>query len=132
MKKIKRFHRDVYFPPWSEDSLAEFLSKVSEAGYVTFSAHALKRTSECVDEYGKSFLRALLKSVKRGSLNIGQVFEFYSVEETVKKACFRQSVEEISVDFVLVISQDATVITVFAINRDDNHDTLDAGLYESG
>lgn len=117
---------------WYEESLNEFLAKVWETGYITFSAHALKRVVECVQEHGMVMLRFLLKCVKRNSLNISEVFEFYSVEQTVKKACFRCSAEELPVDLVLVISQDATVITVFVVNRGDNHDTLDRDLYEIG
>lgn len=129
-KKVKRFHRGVYFPEWTEESLDSFLQEVLQTGYITFSAHALKRTVEYTDEHGKSFLRFLLKCVKRNALSIQNVFEFYSVEEYIKKVCFRCSTEELPVDLVLVISRDATVITVFVVNRGDNHETMDKTLYE--
>lgn len=129
-KRVKRFHRDINFPDWTQNSLEEYLQEISQNGYITFSAHAVEGVVEYTQEYGRNLLRFILRSVKRNSLNLLDVFEFYATDMKVKKACFRCSSEKIPVDVVLVISRDATVITVYVANKGDNHATLDRNLYE--
>jgi hypothetical protein len=128
--KVNRYHRELYFPPWAEDSLKVYVKSLEERGGVMFSVHALQKVIAYSFEYGKQLLKYLLKSIKTTSFKTTDIFEFYSVDEVVQKACLRFSFEEFPVDLVLVISVDGTVITVFTIHKGDFHGTLDASLYE--
>ncbi len=107
----------------------EFLSKISEGSGLSFSVHALTRVMEYSEEYGKVLFRFLIKSIKKDSLNIEDIFEFYSSGEEVKRAVFRCLPEELSVDLILVISRDSTIITVFVTKKGDNHDNMNKNLY---
>lgn len=129
-KRIKRYHRDIMFPEWTGESLEDYLSEIAQSGYITFSSHAVQNIVEYTDEFGKNLLRFVLRSIKRNALNPGNVFEFYASDTRIKKACFRCYSDSLPVDVVLVISRDATVITVFVANKGDFHATLDHTLYE--
>ena len=129
-KRLKRFHRSVYFPAWSDESLLEYFKEVTGIGPLKFSLHALEKLSESVLEHGRAFLKAFLRIIRRNSLTLEGVFEFYAVDTVVKKACFRYALPDFPVDLVLVISADGVVITVFVVNKGDDHSTLDEKLYE--
>lgn len=130
MNKISRYHRSIFFPDWAEKSLEEFLINVSGTGSLKFSTHAVEKIVDCSFNYGRSFLEHLLKVVKKGSLNLDRVFEFYSTETRIKKACFRYTLPRFPVDLILVISADGVIVTVFVTNKEDNHSTLNEKLYE--
>ena len=129
-KSLDRYHRDVYFPDWTNTSLKGFAKGVQTHGSISFSLHALIKIVEYMVEYGKRFVMFLVKTIRQGVLKTENVFEFYAEEDVIKKACFRISSSEIPVDIVLVISADGVVVTAFVINKGDNHTTLDEKMYE--
>jgi hypothetical protein len=131
-KKLSRFHEQVYFPSWADSSIKKFLEGLNSRSSVLFTLHSVERVALYNKRYGRKLLKFLAKSVKRGSFKSSQIFEFYSKNETIKKACFRLSFDGFPVDLVLVISADATIITIFPVNKDDFHDSLDLELYEKG
>jgi hypothetical protein len=65
------------------------------------------------------------------SLSVEDIFEFYWSPEarSIPKACFRISSEEISTDIILVISSNATIITLYTTNKNDTHRSMDKNLY---
>ena len=129
-KKQRRFHKNVYFPTWADENLTEFTAKIKKQKSLVFSIHALEKTVGYSFEYGRKFLKYLMKSVRRTSLDISNIFEFYSTYGTVQKCCFRFSYEDFPVDIVLVISADGTVVTVFITNKKDFHTSMDDTPYE--
>lgn len=129
-KKLKRYHKDIFFPKNSEEMLDTYLEDMGECGSITFSLHSVEKIVDYCVLYGKNLLKYLLKSVRRDSINIDNVFEFYSSNGMVKKACFRYSFEEFPVDIILVISADAVVITVYVANKKDTHTSMNKALYE--
>lgn len=129
-KRLSRFHRDIFFPDWYENSLEEFLESLTRGGAITFSLHALEKSLEYSHEYGIRLKKYLSHIVKKDSLKSDNIFEFYSVEKIVKKACFRFSFEDFPVDLVVVISEDGIVITIYDTNKGDSHLTMDKKLYE--
>lgn len=131
-KKTKRFHREIFFPDWAEDSIEAFIETAWARNSITISTHALEKVIDYGFYYGKHFLKFLLKSVRKNSVDSSKVFEFYAVDHTIKRACFRFSFEEFSTDIVLVISLDGVIVTVYTTNRADSHKTLDTKLYEKG
>ena len=130
MKKLKRYHHSIYYPDWAESSLDAFVRNIRAENSIVFSIHSVDKIVSETLEYGRRLFKYLLKAVKRTSLEADTIFEFYAFREEVKKACFRFSFDAFPVDIILVISADGTVITMFTTNKDDNHSTLDASLYE--
>jgi hypothetical protein len=129
-KGLKRYHKDVYFPDWASTSLKGFAKGVQIHGSIAFSLHALEKVVDYGTEYGKKFVKFLVKTIRQGILKTDNVFEFYAEDTGIKKACFRISSSEVPVDLVLVISADGVVVTAFVINKGDNHTTLDEKMYE--
>ncbi len=126
-KNMKRYHRQIYFPEWAEESIQKYLKKVLSNTPITYSLHAVDKITEFCWVSGKSFVMDSLRNV---SLQEDKIFEFYASGEEIKKACFRFSAEDFPVDFILVVSEDGVVITLYVINQGDNHSTLNKNLYE--
>lgn len=131
-KKLNRYHRDIYFPNWHEKALTKFIENIVANGSITFSIHALEKYTEYCYNYGRNLFKHLVKSVKKSSLDISNIFEFYAKEDYVQKACFRYTFGEFPVDLILVISADGVVITMYDTKKGDSHTTMDRKLYEKG
>lgn len=129
-RKMKRYHKEVYFPPWAEKSLQSFVDSVRTHGSITFSLHAVEKTVEYTVEYGRRFSKFLAKIIRQDVLKTGTVFEFYATEEEIRKVCYRVSSPSSPVDVAIVVSADGVIVTDFVINKDDTHHTLDENLYE--
>lgn len=129
-KKLKRYHRDVFFPDWMEESLGNFMEEVLTKGQVVFSVHSVDKIVSGVFEYGRLLQKYLLKSISRESLRSASPFEFYAIDREIRKVCFRFSYPSFPVDIVLVISVDGTVITLYTIHQGDNHETMNTSVYE--
>lgn len=128
--KVKRYHKDIFFPEWSEESIKIFLSTLRKKKSLSITVHCLGKVVEYCFEYGRQMLKYLLKSVRKSYLEPSAIFEFYAIEQEVTKICVRFSFESFPVDLVLVISADGTIITVFTTNKGDFHGSLDTSLYE--
>lgn len=129
-KRIKRYHRDIFFPPWYDPALEKFLATIRSTSAIVFSLHAVEKTIAYSFRFGQELQKYLMKIIRKQLLNSSNVFEFYAVDEEIRKACFRVSFEQFPVDLALVVSADGTVITVFVVNKHDNHNSLDKTLYE--
>lgn len=129
-RKLSRFHRDIFFPDWHGEALEQFLESLTKGGAITFSLHSLEKCVDYSHEYGIRLVKCIAQIVKKDSLSLENIFEFYSVEKRVKKACFRFSFEDFPVDLIVVISEDGVVITVYDTNREDSHLSMDKRLYE--
>lgn len=130
MKILKKYHRDIFFPEWSEESKAVFLKTLRRNGGVTISIHSMEKIVNYCFTYGRQMLKFLLKSMKRAGLDSASIFEFTADDRRITKACFRFSFQEFPVDLVLVISADGNIITVFTTNKGDNHDSMNTEIYE--
>ena len=129
-RRMKRYHKDVFFPGWADKSLIKFSEDVRSHGSISFSLHSLEKTTEYAFEYGRRFVKFLAKVVRADVFKVGNVFEFYAIDEEIKKACYRMNSVDSPVDLAIVISADGVVVTDFVISKADNHDTLDKSLYE--
>jgi hypothetical protein len=129
-KKLSRYHREVFFPEWTEESINIFFGKLKKNNGLCVSVHSMEKIVNYCFQYGRQMLKYLLKSIRRISFTSESIFEFYAVDAEIKKACLRFSFEEFPVDLVLVVSADGTVITVYVTNKGDKHDSLDIELYE--
>lgn len=132
MASIRRYHRDIYFPDWFQDSFAGYTRGLRERGPLSFSFHAVDKILEQCHSYGRILFKYLTKTCNKSSLDSDKVFEFYTVGKEIRKVCFRFSFDKSPVDIVLVISKEGNVVTVYTINKGDKHQTLDKSLYEKG
>lgn len=134
--RLKRFHKNIFFPEWSDRALKVYRDGLVKEGKITFSVHALEKLIIYTLDYGKVLSQALIDAIRKKSkngfefFNTKNVFEFYSVGETIKKACYRHSFGEIPVDLILVISSEGVVITAYVTGKNDKHTTLNKNLYE--
>src|SRR5574339_373240 len=93
-KNLRRYHRDVFFPDWSEESIDDFLEEVRKNGSVTFSMHALEKIMDATIKHGKNFFYNLVKSIRMNSLVKENIFEFRAIGQKIRKACFRIQSDE--------------------------------------
>lgn len=129
-KRIFRYHKDLLFPSFLEESFKVFYEKVYETGPLTFSAHSVYKLFEYVKEYGTFFLKKVDIILKAGPLERENLFEFYADKSgNIIKACFRYSIENLPIDIVFVVAENATIITVYTTDKGDSHEFLNKNLY---
>lgn len=131
-KKLKRYHKDIFFPKNSDEILSNYVDSITKNRAITFSLHSVEKIVDYCVLYGKNLLKYLIKAVKSNHISADKIFEFYSYGDTVKKACFRYSFEDFPVDIILVISSDSVLITVYITNKDDTHNSMNKSLYAKG
>jgi hypothetical protein len=123
---------NVYGPDWSEESILAFFAKIIKQRNVAITMHALDKILTDSFKYGQIYPKFLFKSLHPKNFAFCRVFEFYAVDEEVKKVCMRFSYPDLPVDIIVVISAEGTVITSFTVNKGDYHASLDKSLYEKG
>jgi hypothetical protein len=130
--KLKRYHRNIFFPEIAEESLDFYINSLMDSGPITFSYHSVDKIISSVSEYGIVLWKCFSRIISNKFLSKEKIFEFYcdKFNET-KKACFRFPLESFPVDLILVISNNGVVITVYLSNRDDNHDSINRNLYST-
>jgi hypothetical protein len=127
--KLRRFHIDVFYPEWSNDSILAFVEEVSKKQLI-LSYHAATKYRKLSRQY-KRMVMDLMENVNLKE-SINYIFEFYSDDRNqVKKACFRfpSNDEELS-DIILVISSTGKIVTIFLNKNFDPRISLDRNLYE--
>lgn len=132
MKKQDRFHKNVYFPEWWEESFATFKEGIYANGPLTFSAHGvIDKLIPYVGKYGTFVAEFLQKLLVSGPIEKDGLFEFYTDHKNTEiiKACLRYSIPNYPVDMVLVISNTCVIITVYMVDKDKTHQFLNKNLY---
>jgi hypothetical protein len=132
MTKMKRYHKDVFYPSWAEKSAQHFFDELSKKRTVVFSTHALAKILADSFKYGQNYSRFLFKSLDNAIFDFHSLFEFYAVDDNIRKGCLRFSHHGLPVDIIVVVSAEGVVITSFTINKDDTHASLNKNLYEKG
>lgn len=129
-RKLNRYHQDIYFPELFNESIEEFISGIIETGPMTFSLHSVDKLIISVNEYGMYLWKNFINIVRNNLLNKKNVFEYYTDKENnIKKACFRYAIKNLPIDLIIVVSDAGVIITVFPINSNDTHNTLNKNLY---
>lgn len=130
MKKLSRFHIDIYCPEWSRDAILDFCKLLSE-NKLKYSYHAVNKLRSMKREY-KLVVKDLIKNLDLGSeVNLDYIFEFYSnAQKEVKKVCYRFPIRELESDVILVISSTGKVVTIYLNGNFDRHHSLKEELYE--
>lgn len=128
--KLKRYHISIYVPEWGRKSVQEFCSKLVDEK-LEYSYHANQKLKRMSKKY-RLAVHNLIKSINiSDKILLDYVFEFYTNEENiVKKVCFRFPMLNLDIDFILVVSDKGTVVTVYLNGELDRHRSLKEGLYE--
>jgi hypothetical protein len=131
MSKIKRFHKNIYFPDNIEKYINDFVSTVNKNGPLTLSVHATEKLIDLTLDFGKSLFKDYVSIIRSNILVPNNIFEFYWYKSgEIVKACFRNSFRDFPVDIITVISNTGNIITVYSTRKNDQHSTMDVALYE--
>ncbi len=132
MKKLLRFHKDIFHPSWASISIIEFCVLLSQTK-LKYSYHAVNKLRNLKKQY-KSAIKYLVNTLDFTDENvINSLFEFSSNSKNqVRKASFRFSLPELDSDLILVISASSKIITLYLNGINDLHETLNQDLYEKG
>ena len=119
---MKRYHKKVYFPFGSITDLHKFTDKLNAMQW-RYTPHALDNL-----KYRAIDNRDILLFIKDLVLDFSDVFEFYTQDNEVIKACYRIYYND-DIDIILVISNDKKIITIYLNERNDLHYTLKENQY---
>ena len=122
---LKRYHIKVYFPESDKASLLSFTNRLNilEWRYTSHSLDNLK--------YRVGDIQSLLSYIKDLTLSYSQIFEYYKIDTSyILKACYRIAYKDF--DFILVLSEDKNIVTIYINSKDDKHDTLRKEIYCRG
>jgi hypothetical protein len=114
---IKRYHREVYFPPDIRDGLFKFTKTLNYKEW-KYTEHGLDRLS---DEPRSKQIKRLLNSLW---LDPEFIFEIYLGKSGIRKACFRLPFDE-KEDLIIVVTNNKELVTLYFNDVDDIHSTLD-------
>lgn len=128
MYKLDRYHVDVYVPPWGFDGIVSFLEETSKKELI-YSKHAKKKLRRISNGAVKEFMASFQLIPE---LAIDRIFEFYGHEDNVRKVCLRYNVDNTKYDLVYVISNTGKIVTIYVIDTNDEHLTLNRNLYIQG
>jgi hypothetical protein len=130
MSKLHRFHVDIFYPDWFEESLKGFIDKLSSKQLVC-SYHATKKYDSFSKEYQK-VIRDLLSTITINEELNKYIFEFAANDNNeIKKVCYRFPMSgELRCDIIFVVSSTGKLVTIFLNKNFDPHVSLDRSLYE--
>jgi hypothetical protein len=116
---MTRYHKKVYFPDIKE--LSALNDKLNSLNW-RYSVHALDNLKHrVINQY------ALLSYIKELKLNKDNIFEYYKEKNFISKVCYRINFCEY--DFILVLSANKEIITIYLNACEDEHETLNKNLY---
>lgn len=119
-----RYHKGVYFPEEDKENLINFTNKLNTLTW-GYSSHSLDNLKHRVIDTA-----SLLNFIKVLTLSYDQIFEYYKTNlGAILKACYR--IEYKNYDFILVLSADKNIVTIYVNSKNDKHETLNKSLYTS-
>jgi hypothetical protein len=122
---MDRYHIKTGFKESDKISLAQFTTTLNGLTY-KWTMHSLDNLKYRAIDSG-----ALLRYIKDTILKPEQIFEFYCFEfgaRNIAKVCYRIPWND-SLDVILVLDGEKTIITVYLNSRTDEHITLKESLY---
>jgi hypothetical protein len=72
-------------------------------------------------------LENLLRHIKNEVLNTEDIFEYYTTDGEIEKVCYRMSYDYY--DYILVVSKDKRIVTIYINSKDDTHEGLNKSVY---
>jgi len=116
---MQRYHKKIYFP--DKEKLVNFTNKLNSLNW-QYSKHCLENL-----QYRVINIQYLLEYIKTLKLNVNDIFEYYKENNNIVKACYRIAWKEF--DFILVLSNNKNIITIYINSKNDEHETLKKHLY---
>ena len=119
---MKRYHKSVYFPPSENQVLIKFIENINTLPW-SVSTHAFDNL-----KYRVVNLEAALRTIQEKLFGVDEVFEYYTDNSGIVKACFRFEWDGGN-DIIVVVGLWKRLITAYLNGKDDNHCTLNRSLY---
>ena len=118
---MERYHNKVHFPQEHLKDL-EILNKELNNKSWSFSSHCLENI-----KYRAIDMKNLLNYINQLSLNEKWIFEYYVENNEISKVCYRISYD--LYDFILVLSNQKKIVTIYVNSKNDMHETLRKEVY---
>ena len=119
---MKRYHRKIYFP--DIEKLKKLNSSFIGKSF-SYSRHAIDTM-----KYRHTDTQKILQYIKDTELNADDIFEYYKNDNgDIVKVCYRISYTQNN-DIILVVSSQKNIVTVYTNEKNDDHVTLNGGIYE--
>jgi len=119
---MKRYHKKVFYPNNAKAKLTYFTEALQGLTW-QYSKH-------CIDnlKYRSYNIKDILLYIKDLKLDTKDIFEYYKNDMGIYKVCYRINFSK-NIDLILVIDKNKTIITIYINGVNDNHFTLNKGLY---
>lgn len=128
MQKLDRYHIDVYTPEWSRDSILDFCMSLKGVP-LKYSKHALKKIYKLTPKIRWKTYRLIRSFNPSDEVNLDYVFEFYAIEKSIRKVCFRIPIIDTDIDIIIVVANTGKIVTIYAGHNKDFHKTLRSEIY---
>ncbi len=130
--KLKRYHIDIYCPPWTRDSVLTFIQSLKDIKLI-YSYHANIKLARMKNKY-KTVIKSLVKEIDFSDEQwLDYVFEFSANgNNVIKKICYRFPITGLDSDIIFVISNTGKIVTIYLNDNFDKHHSLDESKYEKG
>ena len=119
---MNRYHKKIYFPHIKE--LKAFNTHINSLTW-QYSKHSLERVSQ---QLNFRDIENLLKDIKTQVLEEKDIFEYYKKNGIIERACYRLESNK-HIHYILIVSKEKKLITIYTNSSDDNHVTLNKSLY---
>jgi len=117
---LKRYHKKIYFP--ATDKLEKLNVELNSKTW-QYSQHCLEHI-----QYRELNLKNVLSYISGLELQSQDIFEYYTLNDEVVKACYRISYNK-NIDIILVVSKDKNIITIYYNSKNDKHYNLRKNIY---
>lgn len=130
--KLKRYHINLYCPPWTRDSALKFIESLKDIKLI-YSYHAKTKLAKMNSKY-KSIVKNLIKEIDFSDEQwLDYVFEFSANgSNIIKKICYRFPITGLDSDVIFVISNAGKIVTIYLNDNFDKHHSLNESNYEKG
>jgi len=118
---MARYHKEVCFPEEYERDLEILTNELNNKDF-RFSEHCLDNL-----KYRAIDIENLLRYIKTLELKKEWIFEYYTYKDEITKICYR--VEYELYDFILVLTNQKKIVTIYINSKEDKHETLNKEIY---
>jgi len=121
---MKRYHKKVRFPDADLPKLNELVDRFNAIEKFGYSDHCLEHL-----KYRAIDNMAVLNFIKDVWFEADQIFEYYTLDDIIEKACFRLPYNK-GIDLIVVLSKEKVIVTIYVNSAEDKHETLNTSLYQ--
>jgi len=118
---MARYHKEVDFPQEHMKDLEVLNNELNSKAW-SFSSHCLENLKHRAID-----MEQLLNFINVLNLDAGWIFEYYTQNNEITKVCYRVAYD--LYDFILVLSNQKNIVTIYINSKDDKHETLNREIY---